>query len=71
MNQNDPPTVSPVPARLRRLKENERVQRGDFVQDENHEFKPWEGLSGFSAGAFVKQIYRAREPHPAKAQKPS
>ncbi len=71
MNQNDPPILSPVPAHLRRLKGNERVQRGDFVQDENQEFILWEGLSGFSADAFIKQIYRARGPRPAKAQKPS
>ena len=71
MNKDNPSTVSPVPANLRRLKGNERVQRGDFVQDENQGFKLWEGLSGFSADAFVKQIYRARGPRPAKAQKPS
>jgi hypothetical protein len=71
MNTPHTSALSPVPARLRRLKSNERVQRGDFVQDESQGFKPWEGLSGFRADAFVNQIYRWRKPPPAGAKKQS
>jgi hypothetical protein len=53
-----------VPKRLRRLKRNELVTRGDFVADEQRGFEPWEGPSGFRADSFVKPIYRrvARDP---------
>ena len=71
MNHDNPTVISPVAAGLRRLKRDERVQRGDFVQDENREFKLWEGLNGFRANAFVKHIYRLREPLAAKAKKSS
>jgi len=71
MNEYDSTKTRPVLSRLRRLKGNERVQRGDFVKDENAGFKPWEGLSGFSADAFVQQIYRWRVPLPAKAKRTS
>ncbi|MBI5386956.1 MAG: hypothetical protein HZA90_19970 [Verrucomicrobia bacterium] len=47
-----------VPKRVRRLKWNEVVCRGDFVANEHQGFKPWEGPSGFRADAFVKPIYR-------------
>jgi len=47
-----------VPERLRPLKWNELVRRGDFVEDGHQGFKPWEGPGGFRADAFVKRIYR-------------
>lgn len=47
-----------VPERLRPLKWNELVRRGDFVKDDQQKFELWEGPSGFRAAAFVKQIYR-------------
>ena len=47
-----------VPERLRPLKCNELVRRGDFVENDHQGFEPWEGPGGFRAAAFVKQIYR-------------
>ena len=50
-----------VPESFRRLKWNEVVARGDFVEDENLGIKPWEGPAGFRADAFLKPIYRNRK----------
>jgi hypothetical protein len=47
-----------VPKRLRRLKRNELVTRGDFVVDMQRGFEPWEGPGGFRADAFLKPVYR-------------
>jgi len=47
---------------LRILKRNERVQRGDFVEDGRAGFELWEGPGGFRADSFVKQIYRRLRP---------
>jgi len=58
-----------VPARLRPLKWNERVRRGDFVEDGNQGFEPWVGPGGFRADAFVKQIYRQLRRRPDGARK--
>jgi hypothetical protein len=58
MSGNDPSAPAIVPDELRRLKWNELVQRGDFVEDGREGFEPWVGPSGFRADAFVKQIYR-------------
>jgi len=69
MNNDNPSIIVPVAAHLRPLKQDERVQRGDFVQGENQEFKPWEGLSGFRADTYVEQIYRRRAPAPAKVKR--
>jgi hypothetical protein len=44
--------------RFRRLKWNELPKRGDFVEDGNRSFEPWEGPGGFRADSFVKPIYR-------------
>ena len=63
MNQTDPSTVGPEC--LRRLKWNELVRRGDFVEDGRGGFEPWEGPSGFRADAFLKLIYRRRDDPPA------
>lgn len=63
-----PPTGEPealpragVLKRLRRLKWNEVVFRGDFVASEHRGFEPWEGPGGFRADTFVKPIYRLYE----------
>jgi hypothetical protein len=50
------PGVSPD--RLRPLKWNELVRRGDFVEDGRDGFELWEGPGGFRAASFVKKIYR-------------
>ena len=60
-----------IPDCLRPLKWNERVCRGDFVEDGRAGFEPWVGPSGFRADAFVKQIYRRLKPRPANARKSS
>jgi len=67
-NSSAPPVVL---KHLRPLKWNERVQRGDFVDDGRQGFAPWEGPSGFRADAFVKQIYRRLGHHPTEDKKPS
>jgi hypothetical protein len=58
-----------VPKRLRRLKWNEVVSRGDFVANEHRGFELWEGPSGFRANAFVKPIYRRHESRPTGVKK--
>jgi hypothetical protein len=58
MNEANPSAIAIVAACLRPLKWNERVCRGDFVEDGRAGFEPWVGPSGFRADAFVKQIYR-------------
>ena len=69
MNTPHTSALSPVPARLRRLKSNERVQRGDFVEGGRDRFELWEGPSGFRADTFVKQIYRRLRPDKARKEK--
>jgi len=46
------------PKGFRRLKFNELVSIGDFVQNESCDLEPWDGPRGFQAGSFVKPIYR-------------
>ena len=58
MNGTDPTAIAAVPKRFRRLKWNELVRPGDFVEDNRHGFEPWEGPGGFRADAFIKTIYR-------------
>ena len=48
---------------FRRLKRNELVRIGDYVEDGHQGFELWEGPSGFWADSFVKAIYR-RETQP-------
>jgi hypothetical protein len=58
------PARAGVPKRLRRLKSNELVSRGDFVANERQGFELWEGPTGFRADSFVKTIYRCDDrPH--------
>jgi hypothetical protein len=58
MSENNPSAMAIVRECLRPLEWDELVMRGDFVQDANLAFQPWEGPSGFRAGTFVMQIYR-------------
>jgi hypothetical protein len=69
MNKAAASATAVVPERLRRLKWNELVSRGDFVADEHNGFEPWEGPPGFRADAFVKQIYRWLKHRPTGAVK--
>jgi hypothetical protein len=71
MNKNSASVAGSVFQRLRPLKWNERVCRGDFVADGKQGFEPWVGPSGFRADAFVKQIYRKLRRRPAGAKQPS
>jgi len=58
-----------VPECFRRLKWNELVKRGDFVEDGRQGFELWEGPGGFRADAFVKIIYRKLARQPAAKRK--
>lgn len=58
MRDLDSSVVAVATDRFRRLKWNEMVRRGDFIEDGRQGFAPWEGPSGFHAGSFVKTIYR-------------
>ncbi|HEY5232789.1 MAG TPA: hypothetical protein VIK35_04565 [Verrucomicrobiae bacterium] len=71
MRETDPSAVAAVPKRLRRLKWNEFVRRGDFVEDGHHGFEPWEGSGGFRADSFIKTIYRKLARQPATGRKTS
>jgi hypothetical protein len=69
MNEIDSSTIAVVPKRLRRLKWNELVRRGDFVEDDRNGFEPWIGPAGFRADAFIKTIYRKLARQPAIGRK--
>ncbi|HVU08989.1 MAG TPA: hypothetical protein VHG89_10640 [Verrucomicrobiae bacterium] len=69
MNEADSSVIVVVPKRLRRLKRNERVRQGDYVEDERRGFELWEGPSGFRADSFIKTIYRKLARQPAVARK--
>ena len=60
---------SVAPACLRRLKWNELVTHGDFIEDKIRGFELWEGPTGFRADAFVMPIYRRDKTSPAAAKK--
>jgi hypothetical protein len=47
-----------IAEQFRKLEWNELVGRGDFIEDGENGFKPWEGPTGFRADAFVTSIYR-------------
>jgi len=55
------PMETGVLEHFRRLKWNELVRHGDFVENEGRRLEPWEGPNGFRADAYVKPIYRRRE----------
>ena len=50
--------------KFRRLKWDEQVRRGDFVEDGKQGFEPWDGMVGFRADTFVKTIYRRKKVAP-------
>ena len=52
--------------RFRRLKGNELVTRGDFVEDGNQGFEPWEG----SRAEFVSEITHYSQSPPADGTVP-
>jgi hypothetical protein len=62
MNEAELPAIPVLLEHLRLLKRNERVQRGDFVEEGSDRFELWEGPNGFRADSFVKQIYRRLRP---------
>jgi hypothetical protein len=68
MNKAGPSVLPVLLEQLRLLNRDERVQRGDFVQDGCDGFEPWEGPSGFRADTFVKQIYRRVTPLKARKE---
>ena len=49
------------PENFRRLRWNEQVRRGDFVEDGKQGFELWAGMVGFQADTFVKAIYRRQK----------
>jgi hypothetical protein len=61
LNEREASAEACIPKRFRRLKWNELVSRGDFVEDEHRGFEPWQGPNGFRAYAFVKPIYRRNQ----------
>jgi hypothetical protein len=69
MSAIDSSAVAVVPKRLQRLKWNELVRAGDFVEDSRHGYEPWEGPGGFRADAFIKTIYRKLVRQPAIRRK--
>jgi hypothetical protein len=58
METTNNPGSNVSPDRLRPLKWNELVRPGDFVEDGQKGFQPWEGPGGFRAASFVKKIFR-------------
>lgn len=46
---------------FRRLRWNEQVRSGDFVEDGKQGFELWDGIVGFQADMFVKTIYRRQK----------
>lgn len=55
------PAKAGVPKSFRRLKWNELVSQGDFVEDKFRRLELWDGPGGFRADAFMKPIYRRKE----------
>lgn len=43
---------------FRRLKDDERVLRGDWIKDDQDELTPWSGPTGFQASSFEHTVYR-------------
>ena len=53
--------------RLRPLKRDEVVRRGDFVKIGEQKLEPWVGPGGFRADSFVNPIYRLQTHRPVSA----
>ena len=60
-----------LPEGLRHLQSDELVRRGDLVEDDDRQFRPWEGPNGFQAKSFVKPIYRRSETHSTALKEPA
>lgn len=63
-DSNPQPITAPKvegPEHFRRLKWDEQVRRGDFVEDGKQGFELWAGMVGFRADTFVKTIYRRKK----------
>jgi hypothetical protein len=71
MKEKYPAPATAVSERLRPLKWDELVRRGDFVEDGNQGFERWDGPGGFRADSFVKQIYRRQGRHADAARNSS
>ena len=52
------------PEHFRRLKWDEQVKRGDYVEDGQQGFELWTGMVGFQADTFLKTIYRRKKIQP-------
>ena len=63
MKQKLKSTKARVTEQFRRLAWNELVVRGDFVEDGQQGFKPWDGPTGFRADSFVIPTYRQATGH--------
>ncbi len=48
---------------FRRLKFNELVRHGDYIQDGDSTYRQWDGPPGFQAGSFLKKVYRPEQTH--------
>ena len=61
------PAGGPQPVgaeQFRRLKWDEQVRRGDYVEDGHQGFELWTGMVGFQADTFLKTIYRRKKTSP-------
>jgi len=46
-------------AGFRRLKPNERVMHGDYIENGISDYRLWDGPTGFRADSFLNKVYRA------------
>lgn len=58
--------VTGDPGHFRRLKSDERVIRGDLVENEQSQLIEWEGPTGFRASSFNRPVYRLVDTPSAK-----
>lgn len=48
-------------AGFRRLKPNERVMHGDYIENGHSDYRLWDGPTGFRADSFLNKVYRTVE----------
>ena len=58
MNQLEEATKVAPPKHFRRLKSDELVGAGDYIENERQGLERWEGPGGFRADSFLKPTYR-------------
>lgn len=46
---------------FRRLKPNERVLHGDYIENGVSDYRLWDGPTGFRADSFLNKVYRTVE----------